>query len=506
MIGSLRGLVALGALALALLALAVFDGSPSAHDRAILPGFDTARLADIAWRLGDREVHVAKLNTTPPRWIWIDPPGPEGTVDPDAIDRLVTALRGGRWQRRRGASAAGALRAELALSTLQGAPTRLAVGQPLAGTDQAWLVVDGDALLVDGWIANALAPDPLALRVRRPLDGALRGPLTIRTYRDPGKAPDDAIALDGVTLRLAADRTLRIAPEVRARLESALANVEIATLPRVPPPPAPGAPLELDTATMIVREAGTCTPELVLLATSAGGGCVPSTAWGAVLASVAELRGPPEAIVDRRPAAGAKRVVLADRTAIELVRIGASFDPARVAELAAALAAPAEITTGTAKPLGALEVDGAAMTLFDDGSIARASESLRLLPDVAARQVLRASGETFREPHLWLEEPTTIAAIEIDGKSFARGATLGAWTSGDAKALEALAFALASPTSLGPAAPFAEHAHAIAIRIRRPDGGELHHELALASDCRGASDGRTVRLTATLCALVERAR
>ena len=253
-----------------------------------------------------------------------------------------------------------------------------------------------------------------------------------------------------------------------------------------------------------MREAGACGDALVLLAATTGAGCVTAASWAEVAASVALLRGPAEAIVDRRPAAGAKHVVLTDGTAVDLVKIAAGLDASRVAELAAALATPAEIATTAAKPTGALDVDGAALALYDDGSIARAGEALRLLPDPEARVVLRRTGEALRDPRLWAEEPTTIAAIEVDGKTFARGATLGEWRAGDPKTLDALAAALASPTSLGPAPPITARAHLVAIQIRRPDGGELRHELALARDCRGSAEGRSVVLPPELCALVDR--
>ncbi len=484
MLGSLRGLLVLGGFATLLLVVAIFDREPAPVDRAILPGFDATKLAELDWKLGDREI---QLHRSGDRWRWVEPPG---LADPDAIDRLITALRGGRWQRRAGVAAAGALRGELALS----GATTIGIGQPLAGTEQAWLVVNGEALLVDGWIANALAPDPLALRVRHPLDGALDKPLKLGD-----------MTLAGTTLAFA-DHTVRITPALRAQLAAALEGIEIVALPPVPPPPLPSAPLELATPTVTVREAGACGAARILLATTAGAGCVAAERWSEVVAAVAALRAPAEAIVDRRPAAGAKRVVLVDGTPIDLVKIGASFDAGAVGELAAALATPAEIATTPAKPTGKLEVDGAALTLYDDGSVARATEPLRLLPDPAARAILRRTGEAFRDPRLWAEEPTTIAAIEIDGKTFARGASLGEWRSGDAKTLDALALALASPTSLGTAPPFAERAHVVALQIRRPDGGETRHELALARDCRGSADGRTVKLPAALCALVDRLR
>jgi hypothetical protein len=200
-------------------------------------------------------------------------------------------------------------------------------------------------------------------------------------------------------------------------------------------------------------------------------------------------------------------VVLADGTAIDLVKIGAAFDSDRVAELAAALAAPAAIASTTAERTGTLDVDGATLELFADGAVARAGEPVRLLPGAGASDVLRRSGEAFRDPHLWREEPTTIAVITVDGKPFVRGPVIGEWPgAADPTTLEALAFALAAPASLGPAPRFATSAHRVEIEIHRPDGETARHAVGLAADCRGAVDARTVLLPRALCELVARAR
>lgn len=491
MIGSRRGLAVLVALAALSIALAIFDRPGAPVDPALVPALDPRAITGLVGP-------GFALTVTPQKSVWR---APAGDADPDTIDRLMTALRAARWHRRAGVAQAGAVRATLAIETAGGTHA-IGLGAPLVGTDQVWLVVDGeDARLVDGWVATALFPAPLALRVRHPLDGAVRRGLAI------GTATGEILAIAGATLSSLPDHVLRLAPEVLARLAAALDGLEIVALPPTTLPPAPATALVLAAPPMTVREAGACPDARVLIATTAGAGCVTRAAWDALVAAIAALRGPPEAIVDRAPAAGARRVVLADGTAIDLVKIDAGLEPDRVAELAAALAAPADLAPGTAKVTGTLDVDGTTLQLFADGAIARAGEPVRLLPGPGARDILRRTGEALRDPRLWREEPTTIATITIDGVPFARGATLGEWPGAhDPVALDALAAALAEPTATGPAPRFAAPAHRLAIAIRRPDGVVATHALALARDCRGIVDDRVVALPRALCDLVARAR
>ena len=81
-----------------------------------------------------------------------------------------SALRGARWHRRAERARAGAIHATLFVDGLD-----VSFGQPLEGVDQAWLVVDGHALLVDGWVARALEPQTLALIDREPFAAAASG-------------------------------------------------------------------------------------------------------------------------------------------------------------------------------------------------------------------------------------------------------------------------------------------------------------------------------------------
>ena len=496
MIGSWRGLAVLAMLAALALALALVDRPGAPADPALVSGLDPQAIQTLDGPGFSLAVQAGKAS-------WR---APAGDADPAAIDRMMTALRGARWHRRAAVDRAGELRGTLAIGTAHDHHT-IGLGQPLAGTDQVWLVIDGDdARLVDGWVAAALFPTPLALRVRHPLDGALRGGLAISSTAASGEIVE-LFAISGTTLSTLPDHVLRLAPEALARLAAALDGLEIVALPPGTPPPAPATALGLRTGAMAVTEAGPCSDERVLIATSAGAGCVTRAAWDAVVAAIAPLRGPPEAIVDRAPAAGAKRVVLVDGTAVDLVKIGAAFDPDRVAELAAALAAPAALASGTAKVTGALDVDGTTLQLFADGAVARAGEPVRLRPGPGAIDILRRPGEAFRDPRLWREEPTTIATITIDGKAFARGAVIGEWQgAGAPAALEALATALAAPVALGPAPRFVAPAHRVELEIRRPDGETARHALALTGDCHGMVDARSVILPPALCELVGRAR
>ena len=122
--GTWRGLAVLGALAVIALALALFDRPVAPEDRAIVPGLDPATIQYLdgpGFSLGILQTKV----------VWLEP---VGDADPDAIDRLMTALRGGRWHRRAAAHQAGALRGTLVMRTAHDQHA-IALGQPLAGTD-----------------------------------------------------------------------------------------------------------------------------------------------------------------------------------------------------------------------------------------------------------------------------------------------------------------------------------------------------------------------------------
>src|SRR5439155_21396152 len=85
---------------------------------------------------------------------------PVGAADAQAIDTLLAAVRGGRWHR--SGAALGTVRAKLTI--VADRTVTLKVGAKLEGSDQAWIQRDDDTpVLVDGWVAAALAPDVLAV-------------------------------------------------------------------------------------------------------------------------------------------------------------------------------------------------------------------------------------------------------------------------------------------------------------------------------------------------------
>ena len=92
-------------------------------------------------------------------------------LDTRAVDDVLTSLRAARWHRR---DADREIHAHRTLAVDGGTSTHsIAIGDKLAGTEQAWIRVDGGpALLVDGWLANLLDPGPLAFRDRAPLAAA----------------------------------------------------------------------------------------------------------------------------------------------------------------------------------------------------------------------------------------------------------------------------------------------------------------------------------------------
>ena len=180
MIATRRGLELLAALAVILGVLLVLDlrRETTATDRSLARGLDVDAVTALGWvRKGAPEVQLVREGE---RWMWVAPS--EAIADRAAVANVLATLRAARWHRREPASAAGQTHAVLTISTATPTtggrkpeyadhPRRtLSIGEPLAGTEQAW-IVDGDhALLVDAWVARALDPDPVTLMIRTPFD------------------------------------------------------------------------------------------------------------------------------------------------------------------------------------------------------------------------------------------------------------------------------------------------------------------------------------------------
>lgn len=481
-------------------------------DRAIAPGFDAATVTELAWR--DR-MQIARDPKSPTGWSWRDP---AGSADARAIEAIFSTLRGAHWHRRADASAAGAIGDVLTVTG--GTELRIAIGQPIAGTEQQWIVIDDRALLVDAWVVRSLVPAPLALRVRAPLAAAAEAS---EIELDPG------VRVRGTPRRLVAssDGELLLAPGFADDLEAALAGIVVVELPRAPIGTPHGVRVLLD-GKLVVAGAGPCPGSTTTIAIDGvhGQGCVDGQAWSALLRASDAMRGPLEAVVERRPAPGLPaRITLADGAIVDLVkrpRVGdRDADPERITELLAVLGLPGEpVPLPATKPTGSLVVAGhvgpaVTLDLYPGGVVARRGEPIALRIGDGSVAILARPGAALRDPTLWSEEPTTITAIAIDGTTYTRGKVVGEWTrSGagrdDPATLDKLAGALASPRGLGPrkAATTAPR-HALTITITPPAGPRTSHAIALepsGTECIATVEGASITVAAELCQLVTRLR
>ena len=504
MTASLRGLTVLGAIALALggVVLADCGSKHDAVDHALVPGLDPDKLDSLRWeRPGKPDVSLERKAGA---WVWRDPPG---AADAAAVSDVLAALRGARWHRRESAQAAGVVTATLVV-----AGRTIGIGQPLAGADQAWLVLDGAALLVDGWVARALAPAPLALRVRHPLDGAAAS----------GKLVLGRDQLTGHPRRMISPSALAVDPALIKAIEQALADLEVVGLPEpgmAQSERIQGLSIELDHASLVAPRLGlSCAPGQVPFGSPAGDGCVDRARWQAIIDLAIKLDGSPDGIVDRRPvpfqpvtlALPAGKLDLAKRPQLD----GHDADPDRVAELVGALAAPADVVPVPGDlPLGtivAVDRDGneLALDVFDH-VLVRRDEPVGLRPSAAAWATLMRPAGVYRDPTRWIEEPTTVASIAIDAASYKRGATIGAWPGAkDPKLVEALVAAVATVRAPDGPAP-SPIVHRVTFTTAPPVGSPATHRLQIgaltAAGCRGIADDQPVAVPLAVCTAIQAA-
>ena len=492
MIHSRAGLLVLVAIAAVLaVTIALTGGSPRSLDRAVLPGFAAEHVTELDWTApGEPPIAIVRVAGG---WAWKAPPG---RADAAAISDVLAALRGARWHRRAAASAAGTPHITLAVL---GAPTfTIAIGNSLPGADQTWLVLGRDALLVDGWVARALAPGALALRDRHPLSAAA-GARTL--------ALGD-LRLTGHPRRLGA---LWLDPHLVQGLEEAMADLELVSLG-----PATGALAESDRLVLAaddahVEAAGSCAGERVFVHATTGDGCVDAAAWRALVADAAVLHGTPASLVDRRPLpVEAPRIVLPDGGTIDRSRRptldGKDADPDEVAALVAALSAPAEVVPLPAGASPASIVAGDITLDLYDHVLARRGEPVALRPRPEAWAVIARPSSAYRDPTRWLEDPSTVASITLDGTTYKRGAVIGEWTGAtDPSLIEALAAAIAAVRAPSGPAP-ASIEHRLDVTIAPPVGAPSVHHLEVghptAAGCAGRADGTPVVLPLSLCTAV----
>ncbi len=518
MIATRRGLLILCAM---VLLLAVLLGRELRRapiepvDRALLPGLDPERITELVWdRSPLPEVRVAGTGT---RWIWTSTSG-TARADARVVREVLSTLRAARWHRRAEVAAAGKLHSQLSLTV--GTTARvIGIGESLPGTEQTWIVIGDHALLVDAWVARALDPEPLALRVRRPVVDASAVPLI--TFGSSG----GMVRLEGIPRRQLTPRILLVRPGVVEPLEHALEQLELVRLSHTPTDDGPVLAVSLN-GDLRLRAMCPDDPTLAWLSSDVGEGCITRAAYTDVATALLAFEKPATDLIEPRPLpAELAAIVLVDGTKLELAGraliAGKPVDPAAVAELLAVLAAPAEVVVLPTNPVvrGRLRIavrGGAAITLELLGTnlVRRELEPLALLLSPGAYDRLTRPAAALADHTLWTEEPTEITAIQIDGLTYARGAVIGEWTRTPpgpfvAARLEALAATLATLQG-EPVATALVRAHQVTLTVAGPTGPAIQHALGVgrpgAPHCLAttpSTGATTLILPGAVCAAVD---
>ena len=509
MIAGLRGVLALTLVGLALLVAVVLDrGGSRVVDRAVVPHFDPAKVRQLAWTAptGGEGPTIVRHGDS-----WTG----EGAIDGRAVDDVLGSLRGARWHRR---DAHRDIHAHRTLAIDGGTSTHsIAIGDRLAGTEQAWIRIDGGpALLVDDWLANLLDPGPLAFRDRTPLAAAASSTL--------------AIELAGKTLELHGEpwrtRDGLVAPALGDALATTLAGLVLVA----PAPASTAAPVA--TITLAggprVQIAGACAqPDLTAVSIDGAGACIATSAWTAARTAIEALLRPAAEVIDRRPAGfaidhiglvGATLSLAHSPTLAFESGATSPADPERVADLVHALAEPGEpIPVPATEPTFTLSIapvrgEPVALDLFPD-AVHRRGDAVALRITAAARAILGRPASALLDSERWAEEPSTITALVLDGVTYHRGAVLGEWSREPAgpldpalvEAVATTAAKLRAPARTGDATP-AVTPHHLAITFSPPVGAPVTRELALGAPgpagCPGLLGTQPIVAPLALCTAV----
>ena len=397
MIASLRGLVVLvviaAVLAVAVVVDAVLTSGPVDHrlvhqDLAYAQHLEwpdlTAQRAGSGWQ---------SVNLTPK-------PGEESGIvilDTAAIDDVLRTLEAARWHRRGGAP--GTIH-----TTLDVDGTKIGIADPLPGSDQTWLVVDGTSLLVDGWVARALAPGALALHVRHPFASAARSD-TITMF-----GGDANINLKGHPRRDAATGLFAPLDATRA-LEQALADAEVVGLGKADASAGGAAtPMNLFLDQTAAVAGGSCSGlvDLVAVHSIYGDECLTKAAWDRIV----EAARPLAHGVELRPVLGEPATVtLADGTTVDL-------HADQAAPLVRALATPAQSTAHLAPPPEVTHLtvtmrggERAELHVWPNDLVLRVADGAVLQLAHADWLALQAPASTYADPTRWAEDPIASTAV-----------------------------------------------------------------------------------------------
>ncbi len=103
----------------------------------------------------------------------------------------------------------------------------------------------------------------------------------------------------------------------------------------------------------------------------------------------------------------------------------------------------------------------------------------------------------------WLEDPSTISALVVDGVTYRRGAVMHEWMhepQGKAPAaVDALVELLAQPTEINQTSPAFAPAHRLDITVTPPGGAPYHHAFETGGHCAIRSAGEVVAVAPVLC-------
>lgn len=455
MISTMRGLLVLAIIAvtLAIVVVVVGPARSTVVDRVVYTGEPTDL---VVTHVGEPPVVLVKRNR---EWRWREP---DVRADPATVDGILTALRA-RWHR--SGRATGKRHGSLRVGTIT-----IEVGEPVAGTEQTWIIRGDRALLVDNWVARALVPSRVELRIRQP-------------FAATGKVIETGGTRIEGTRRIA-PAPAWIEPAAVEQFHTAAAAVEIVALEGQRGEPG----LDVVVDGRRVTRIGSCGSR-TLISTPDGDGCVETDAWKHLEVAARALRDAPP---DKRPVPFTPTTItFADGTTL-----GHDADQDRVRELIAALQTPGELAPRTGAPTGKLLVGDITLELFPDG-VARAGEPLMIrTPHIAT---IAQPAAAYRDTTRWREDAMTIQSITVDGQTFTRGAVLGEWTGAKDPALvEALAATLAIVR-----APRIEKVPTPARRIRvtfaPPTGTPTTHTIEIGARCAGRIDGESAMVPLDLC-------
>lgn len=428
----------------------------------------------------------------------------KGPVDPAAIDDVVAALRGARWQRQAATAPAGArFKLDVGGETLTIGPDVPGVG--------GWITRRHRAYLVDAWVIRALDRDALSLRVRPPFAGALAGLHHVELRGD-----DVDLVLDGTPLavatpagpvRLGADAARAVADDLAGvRIES-LVGVNAAT------PPARQHVTVIGAARADLDILGPCPdqPDQVQVAgTTAGSACVGVQAMIGLTFAAKQIAADPIGVADPHLVVAAPKSIkllsgatLAWRGATVEVD-GAATDDDAVARVVTAITGPTTpvaLPTPRPAPAGAFELDHVTFDLVGPDLVVErgAGYAHRVPGDVVA--ALRLTADELRDHVVVRTEPSLLTALAITE----RGATRQvAPNDAYAEQIAQAAQVLRVDRFGGPGAGATPRRTIVLTYAPPPTAGAQAeiHTIVLGTGCNAAIDEAAVALPHDLCTLL----